>query len=152
LIVARWFYKCAPVFPDFDGAGKRFHRRQFYHDLVKVVKENPGLTSGQIALKLGRPPSHVLPFLWKLKKYCGALEVERSGFIRTPGLAEFLEIPCVKRMLLNLGGKKTRASWGRKLFKYQKWLVTREICPDVEALLNEYKNAKNLGRKDSRDW
>jgi hypothetical protein len=55
LIVARWFYKCEPVFPDFDAAGKRFHRRQIYHDLVKVVKENPGLTSGQIALKLGRP-------------------------------------------------------------------------------------------------
>jgi len=39
--------------------------------------------------------------------------------------------------------KKTRASWGRKLFKYQKWLVAKKICSDVEALLDDYKNAKN---------
>jgi hypothetical protein len=96
-------------------------------------KENPGLTNGQIALISADQFRTFCPFLWKLKKYCRALEVERSGLIRTPGLAEFLEIPCVKRILLKLGSKKTRTSWGRKLFKYQKRLVTREICPDIEV-------------------
>jgi integrase len=143
LIVARWYYKCDPILPEFDNAGRRFHKRQIYYDLSKLVKENPGLTGGQIALKLGRPVSQVTPFLWNLRKYCNALEVERTGFIRTPGLEEFLQISCVKKMLLKLGSKKTRAAWGRKLFKYQKWLASKKIFPDVEAMLDDFKNAKN---------
>lgn len=51
-------------------------------------------------------------------------------------------------MLLKLGSKKTRAAWGRKLFKYQKWLVSKKIFPDVEALLDDYKNAKNEDGKN----
>ena len=57
MIVARWFYRCDPVLPEFDNAGRRFHKRQIYYNLAKLVKENPGLTGGQIALKLGRPVS-----------------------------------------------------------------------------------------------
>jgi hypothetical protein len=53
LIVTRWFFKCEPTFPEFDNAGKHFNRRQIYHDILKVVKENPGLTGNQIALKMG---------------------------------------------------------------------------------------------------
>ncbi len=143
MIVARWFYKCDPILSEFDNTGHRFHKPQINYDLAKLVKENPGLTGGQIALKLGRPVSQVTPFLWNLREYCNALDVERSGFIRTPGFEEFLQISCVKKMLLKLGSKKTRAAWGRKLFKYQKWLATKKICPVVKALLYDYKNAKN---------
>jgi hypothetical protein len=46
-------------------------------------------------------------------------------------------------MLSKLSSKKTRAAWVRKLFKYQKWVVAKKICSDVEALLDDCKNAKN---------
>jgi len=61
--VARWFYLQNAGFPSFDNKGKPFHHRALYSDIVKVVRENPGLTGREIAARLSKSKEYVVPLL-----------------------------------------------------------------------------------------
>jgi integrase len=141
-LVNRWYYVKDPVFPEKDSNGKRFHFRSLYLDVVKVVKENPGLTGSEIAQKLGRPAHSVTPLLWNLRKYCGAVEFKKHGFIRIPGLEQFTRVPYVARMLDKLGSEKTKRPWLRRLFHYEQWLKQKKYFNSISELLEDFKQAK----------
>jgi hypothetical protein len=97
-------FKAEPVFPDTDNSGRHFQKRQIYFD---ILKEDPGLTNGQIALKLGRPVRCVTPFLLRLRKYCGAVEVREAASSGLLVLKNFFRIQASKRC--------SRSSAARKL-------------------------------------
>jgi hypothetical protein len=114
---------------------------------VEVVKGNPGLTGSELAVRLGKSKEYVVPLLFHLKKYCGALRTESTGFYRTPGLEEFAELPAVQKMLSKLGSEKTKGPWTRRLFHYEQWLKERGYFGSVTEMLQDYKNAKDEDRR-----
>jgi hypothetical protein len=105
--VNRWYYLKEPVFPETDSGGKHFKRRKIYDEILQVVKESPGLTGAEIALRLGRPYRNFSTFLFNLERYCGAVEGRKDTFFRTPGLYEFSQHPYAKKLMAKTGSRKT---------------------------------------------
>ncbi len=75
-----------PIYPETDSAGNHFKRRKIYDEILKVVKENPGLTASEIALRIDRPYKNLSSFIYNLQKYCETIEGRKDPFFRTPGL------------------------------------------------------------------
>jgi len=145
--VARWFYVKEPVFPAAGSKGTPFHHPHMYAAILQVVKENPGLTGAEISAQLGKSKEYTLPLLFHLKKYCGALRTETTGFIRTPGLEEFTRVPCVQKMLSKLGSEKTKGPWLRRLFRYERWLRSKGYFGSIEEALQDCKEARDSERR-----
>ena len=118
--IARWFFVKEPVFPPHDGGpGDLFHNPSMMAEIIKVVRENPGLTGSEVAARLGKKDCYVVTLLWRLRKHTGALRTEVTGYERTPGLEEFRNVPSVQRMLSKIGSEKTKDPWVRRLFRYE---------------------------------
>ncbi|MBI3859777.1 MAG: tyrosine-type recombinase/integrase [Thaumarchaeota archaeon] len=114
---------------------------------MSVIKENPGLTGSEIAAKLGKSKEYVVPRLWILKRYTQSVRIEKSGFVRTPGLDEFRKVPSVQRMLGKLGSEKTKGPWTRRLFRYEQWLKQRGYFNSITEALEAYKKADTEDKK-----
>jgi hypothetical protein len=48
--------------------------------MLRAVEENPGLTAGEVAARIGKKDHYVDTLLWRLKKYTGALRIEVTGY------------------------------------------------------------------------
>jgi hypothetical protein len=148
LRIARWYFVKPPVFPPRDGGqGDQFHHPALIADILKLVRENPGLTGSEITGRLGKRDDYVVTMLWRLKKYTGALRIEVTGYERTPGLEEFKSVPSVQRMVSKLASEKTRDPWVRRLFRYEQWLKQRGYFGSITEMLEDYKNAKDEERR-----
>ncbi|HEV2138055.1 MAG TPA: hypothetical protein VGR53_04380 [Nitrososphaerales archaeon] len=56
LRTSRWFYVLEPVWP--PGPRRRnywYRKRALYAEIIGVVKGSPGISTGEVARKLGRP-------------------------------------------------------------------------------------------------
>ncbi|MGH2640034.1 MAG: hypothetical protein ACRDF4_12260, partial [Rhabdochlamydiaceae bacterium] len=104
-----------------------------------IVKESPGLTSSEIALRVGRPYKNLSSFLFNLQRYCGAIEGRKNPFFRTQGLYEFSELPYAKKLMAKTGSRKTSEPWIRRIFKYGKWLNEQGYFDSAIELLDDYK-------------
>jgi hypothetical protein len=145
--VVRWYYVKEPVFPPRIEKGAQFHHPTMYAELISFVKENPGLTRSEIAARLGKRTEYVDSLLWRLRKHTGALRTEVVGYVRTPGLGEFRNVPSVQRMLSKLGSEKTKDPWVHRLFRYEQWLKQKGYFGSISEMLEDYKNAKNEERR-----
>jgi len=146
--IARWYYVQEPVFPPREGGrADLFHHPALIEQMFKIVRENPGLTVGDIADRMGKADHYVETILWRLKKYTGSLRIEVTGYERTPGLEEFKRVPGVQRMASKLASEKTRDPWVRRLFRYEQWLKEKGYFGSITELLEDYKNAKNEERR-----
>ena len=143
--VAHWYYLQSPQWPERYG-GQAFNHRTIYFDIMKVVQENPGISTGDIVRKLGRPYTHVASFVFHLKAW-GALRKEMSGYERTPGLEEFGKLPSIQKMLSKLSSEKTMGPWLRRLFRYQQWVVSKGYFESVEQMLESYRKARTEEKK-----
>lgn len=135
--VSRWYYVKEPVYPQWGA----FTHPSLDKEILRVVRENPGLTAREISEKLGRPYRYVDSPLWRLNKYTGALRKETAGYFRTPGLEEFKNVPAVQRMLSKLASEKTRDPWLHRIFRYEKWLKEEGYFGSVTEALEDYKSA-----------
>jgi hypothetical protein len=53
--ISRWFYVKEPLFPLHDGGpGDQSHHPPMIAELLRMVKENPGLTGGEVAARMGK--------------------------------------------------------------------------------------------------
>ncbi|MGD0319753.1 MAG: tyrosine-type recombinase/integrase [Nitrososphaerales archaeon] len=146
--IARWFYVKEPVFPPLGGGpGDVFHNPSLIAGIIRVVRENPGLTGSEVALRVGKKEHYVVTMLWRLRKHTGALRTEVTGYERTPGLQEFRNVPSVQRMLSKLGSEKTKDPWVRRLFRYEQWLKQKGYFGSITEMLEDYRSAKNEDRR-----
>jgi hypothetical protein len=113
--VARWYYVKEPIYPPENS---QFHHPSMYQEILRVVKENHGLTGREITERVGKKHEYVTSLLWRLRKYTGAVRSEVVGYVVTPGLEEFARTPCVVRMLSKLGSEKTKGPWLHRIFRY----------------------------------
>jgi hypothetical protein len=108
------------------------------------VKENPGISAGEVVRKLGRPYEYISPLLFHLKRF-ESFRYEPAGVERTGGLAVFAEVPCVGQMLSKLSSEKTKGPWLRRPFSNQEWIegkVLRERDPAPRGLVSLITPAK----------
>jgi hypothetical protein len=139
LQVNRWYYVREPIYPETDSSGAHFKRRKIYDEILKVVKESPGLTASEIALRIERPYKNLSSFIYNLQRYCGAIEGRKDAFFRTPGLYEFSQHPYAKKLMAKTGSRKTSEPWLRRIFKYGKWLNEMGYYNSAVELLDDYK-------------
>ena len=67
LQTSRWFYVQEPALPDVPRKRNSWYRkRALYTEIVGVVKGNPGISTGEVARKLGRPYDYISPLLFHL--------------------------------------------------------------------------------------
>jgi len=92
--ITRWYYVQEPAYPPKEeGELGLFHHPALFEQILKVVRENPGLTAGDIADRIGKTHHYVETLLWRLKKHTGSVRIEVTGYERTPGLEEFARVP-----------------------------------------------------------
>ena len=146
LQTSRWFYVQEPALPDVPRKRNSWYRkRALYTEIVGVVKGNPGISTGEVARKLGRPYDYISPLLFHLKKF-GSLRYEPAGVERTNGLAAFAGVPCVRQMLSKLSSEKTKGPWLRRLFRYQEWLIGKGYFGSVAEALEDCRRAATDGK------
>jgi integrase len=146
LQTSRWFYLEELTLPDVPRRRNSWYRkRTLYKEIVEVVKESPGISTGEVARKLGRPYDYISPLLFHLKKF-GSLRYEPAGVERTDGLAAFAGVPCVRQMLSKLSSEKTKGPWLRRLFRYQEWLRGKGYFGSVTELLEDCRRAETEGK------
>ena len=83
LRTSRWFYVQEPVWP--PGPRRRnswYKKRALYAKIIVVVKDSPGISTGDVARKLGRPYAYISPLLFHLKRF-ESLRYEPAGVERT---------------------------------------------------------------------
>ncbi len=143
--VAHWRYEQPPTFPERYG-GQAFNHRSLYSDILKIVIENPGIATGEIVRKIGKPYTQVAPLIFHLKRF-GALLKEMDRYERTPGLNEFAQLPSVQKMLSKLSSEKTKGPWLRRLFRYQEWVIKKGYFKSVEQMLGRYSKARTDAKR-----
>jgi hypothetical protein len=85
LRTSRWFYVQDPIWPvEKHTRNSWFRKRTLYSDILRVVKENPGISTGDVARKLGRPYPHIAPLLFHLRRF-QALKYEPIELERMKG-------------------------------------------------------------------
>jgi len=127
LRTSRWYYEKEPGLASEEAQPQLpwFKKRTLYSEIIKAVKENPGISTGEVARKLGRSYYYISPLLLHLRNF-GSLRYEQVGCERINGLEAFSRMPCVRQMLSKLGSEKTRGPWLRRLFRYQEWLIGKD--------------------------
>lgn len=146
LKTSRWFYVQEPVWPPGPRRHNSWYRKRVvYAEIIKVVKENPGISTGEVVRKMGRPYDQVSPFLFHLKRL-QSLRYEPAQVERTEGLGSFAEVPCIRQMLSKLSSEKTKGPWLRRLFRYQEWLKEKGYFGSVTELLEDCRRAGTEGR------
>ncbi|MDG6920952.1 MAG: hypothetical protein JRN59_05425 [Nitrososphaerota archaeon] len=146
LRTSRWFYVQEPDWP--PGPRRRnswYRKRVLYAEIIRIVKDSPGIPTGEVARQLGRPYDYISPLLFHLKHF-GALRYEPVGVERTDGLAAFAGVQCVRQMLSKLSSEKTKGPWLRRLFRYQEWLMGKGYFGSVTELLEDCKRAGTEGK------
>lgn len=141
LRTSRWFYVKEPALPDVPRRRNSWYRkRALYTEIIRVVKESPGISTEEVARKLARPYEYVSPLLFHLKSF-GCLRHEAIEVERTNGLTTFAGVPCVKQMLSKLSSEKTKGPWLRRLFRYEEWLKGKGYFGGIAELLDDCKKA-----------
>ena len=110
-----------------------------------MVKENPGISTGEFAGKVGRSYSYISPLPFHLRNF-GALRYEPIGRERINGLEAFARMPCVRQVLSRLSSEKTKGPWLRRLFRYQEWLIGKGYFGSVAELPENCRAANTEGR------
>ena len=87
-----------------------------------TIKENPGISTGEVAGKLEKSYYYISPLLFHLRNF-GSLTYEQVGCERINGLEGFSRMPCEVQMLSKLSSEKTRGPWLRRLFRHQEWVI-----------------------------
>jgi site-specific recombinase XerD len=147
LRTSRWYYVQDPIWPlEKHDRNSWFRKRTLYSEILKVVKENPGISTGDVARILGRPYPHIAPLLFHLRRF-QAVRYDPVEVERMMGLAEFAKLPCVQQMLSKLSSEKTKGPWLRRLFRYQEWLQKKGYFESITDLLEDYRKARKEEKK-----
>ena len=116
LRTSRW-YNEEPVWP--PGKHDRnswFKKRTLYSETIEAVRENPGISMGEVARKLGRSYHYISPLLFHLRNF-GSLRYEPVGRERIDGLEAFSRGALRLADALQAGQREDQGALAQEAFK-----------------------------------
>ena len=108
--------------------------------MLKIIRENPGLTVGDIVDRMGKADHYVETMLWRLKKYTVSLRIEVTGYEHAGAgrVQEGVERP---EDGLEARQREDEGPLGVQAVQVEQWLK-KGYFGSITELLEDYKNAK----------